>query len=119
MMSALCLLSFSLSASSLKVKLINYENRLDINVDVHQLDIWQATAKGDCTYYSKVTENYSDREKTFLSGYLLQARLSCVYGEHNSDYYLLPELFLSKRGKAAVSLGDDDSVTFHYEVSLS
>ena len=117
--SALSLLSFGLSASSLNVKLINDENRLDLNIEVHQMNTWQATAKGDCTYYSKVTENYSDRDKTFVSGYLLQARLSCVHGEHNSDYYLLPELFLSKNGKAAVSFGDDDSVTFHYEVGLS
>lgn len=117
--SALSLLSFCLSASSLNVKLINGESRLDLNFEVHQMNTWQATARGDCTYSSKVTENYSDRDKTFVSGYLLQARLNCVHGEHNSDYYLLPELFLGKNGKAAVSLGGDDSVTFHYEVSLS
>ena len=117
--SALSLLSFGLSAASLNVKLIYDENRLDLNIEVHHMNTWQATAKGGCTYYSKVTENYSDRDKAFVSGYLLQARLSCVYGEHNSDYYSLPELFLSKNGKAAVSFGDDDSVTVHYEVSLS
>ena len=117
--SALSLLLFGLFAASLNVKLINDENKLDLNIEAHQMNTWQATAKGDCTYYSKVTENYSDRDKMFISGYLLQARLSCVHGEHSSDYYLLPELFLSKNGKAAVSFGDDDSVTFHYEVSLS
>ena len=117
--SALSLLSFGLSAASLNVKLIYDENRLDLNIEVHHMNTWQATAKGGCTYYSKVTENYSDRDKMFASGYLLQARLSCAHGEHNSDYYLLPELFLSKNGKAAVSFGDDDSMTFHYEVSLS
>lgn len=43
--SALSLLSFGLSASSLSVKLINDENRLDLNIEVHQMNTWQATAK--------------------------------------------------------------------------
>ncbi len=117
--STLSLLSLGVSASSLKVQLANNKNNLEISVEAYQMDTWQATQKGDCTYYSKVTEHYSDQDRKYNSGYLLQARLSCVYSEQNSDYYYLPELFLTTDGKAAVSFGDDDSVTFHYEASLS
>ena len=117
--SFLCTHSFFASASVLEVRILNGQTRFELGIEVHQLGAWQTTQKGDCTYFSKVTESYSGQSEAFHSGYLLQARFHCGYKDETSDYILLPDLFITNQGTAAVSFGDGDKVGLLYEAGFS
>ena len=117
--SLLCSVSFLASASTLNVRILNAQTRFELGIKIHQLGEWQTTQKGNCTYFSKVTESYSGPSQEFFSGYHLQARFSCTHNDDSSDYMLLPELFISNQGTAEVSFGESDKTGFHYQAGFS
>jgi hypothetical protein len=105
-------------SSTLEVDLLSGQVEFDVLIDTDSLDDWHKIKKGECIYYHRLTQQTVMRDEQFISGYLLQARLNCFHGKYSSEYYDLPELFVTEHGEASVSFSGDGTSGFYYSVKF-